>query len=298
MQVVSKKRPSLTGFTLIEFIVVILIITILSGVIITILRGPARQFVQLEQRANLVDIAETALLRLTREIRLALPNSIRISDGSDLTTCSVASNTICALEFLRTLDGGRYREKGSNRLKFNKQSDTFEYFGVMNNAGIIGTGGTSGQSDCYSANASVDCMVVYNTGQAGANAYNYDNLASITAISVGPPNLLTFDLTPVSRFPYASPRQRFFVVDTPVSFVCSGSQITRYFDHLIEITQRAPPTTGTSNLLVNNISACRMEYDPGTSTRSGIITIGITVEDTNLGQSVALLQQVLVDNVP
>lgn len=291
------RRVSGLGFTLLEFIIVILVISILAGVVVTILRGPVLQFVQVEQRTNLVDIAETALLRMTREIRLALPNSVRISNGSPLSSCDISVNSICALEFLRTLDGARYRKQGSNRLKFNRQADTFEYFGTINNAGAIATGGT-GQADCYAANATVDCMVVFNTGQAGANAYNYDNLAAVTSISVGSPNLLGFSLTPVSRFPYESPNQRFFIVDTPVSFVCSGSEIRRYFDHLIEITQRAPPVSGTSNLLVNQVSACTIDYDPGTATRSGLVTLGITVRDDDIGQEVTLLQQAHVDNQP
>jgi len=88
------------------------------------------------------------------------------------------------------------------------------------------------------------------------------------------------------------------VVDTPVSFVCSGTQITRYFDHLIETTQQAPPVTGNSDLLVNNISACTMDYDSGTSTRAGLVRLSITVRDNNLGQEVTLLQQAHVDNQP
>jgi MSHA biogenesis protein MshO len=285
------------GFTLIELIVVILIIGILSGVLFTILRGPMTQFVQVEQRAKLVDIAETALLRMTREIRLALPNSVRISDGGAISSCDISVNTTCALEFLRTLDGGRYRSKGSNRLKFNKQSDSFEYFGTLNNLGSIDVGGT-GQADCYAANATVDCMVVYNTGQTGANAYNRDNIAAVTGATVGPPTQLSFNLSPVTKFPNISPRQRFHVVDTPVSFVCSGSQISRYFDHLIETTQQAPPVSGSSNLLVNNISACTMDYDPGTSSRAGLVRLSITVRDNDLGQEVTLLQQAHVDNQP
>ena len=91
------------GFTLIELIIVIIIISILAGVLLTLLRGLMIQFVQVEQRANLVDIAETALLRMTREIRLALPNSIRLTDTSagTLASCDMAtaSGNICALEF-------------------------------------------------------------------------------------------------------------------------------------------------------------------------------------------------------
>jgi len=284
------------GFTLIEVIIVMLIIGILAGVVLSIMRGPVLQFIQIEQRANLVDIAETALLRMTREIRLALPNSLRISDGSAISNCDISGNSVCALEFLRTLDGGRYRRQGSNRLKFNKQADSFEYFGTLNNLGSIGTG-AGGQGACMAASSIIDCLVIFNTGQSGANAYAGNNIATITGTIAGPPTEISFNLSPVMKFPNESPRQRFFIVDTPVSFVCSGSEINRYFDYAIADPQLASPG-GTSNLLVNNISACTMDYDPGSSSRAGLVTLGITVRDNDLGQEVTLLQQAHVDNQP
>jgi len=267
------------GFTLIELVIVILLLGILSFTLINILHGPMEAFVDVQQRAQLVDIAETALQRMTREIRLALPNSIRIS-GS-------------AIEFLRTLDGGRYRKQGANRLKFNKQSDMFEFLGPLNNFGGIDVGAGT-QPDCM--NDTVDCMVVFNTGQPGADAYNGDNIAAITAKAA---STLSFDLTPVTKFPFESPRQRFFVVDTPVSFVCSVPNIRRYSHYTITGVQPVPPVGATSNnLLIDQLSSCSMEYDPGTATRGGLVTISITVQNTNLGQSVTLLQQVHVDNQP
>lgn len=292
------------GFTLIEFVIVILIMGILSGVVLTILRGPMIQFVQVEQRTNLVDIAETALLRMTREIRLALPNSVRISNGGPIANCNIGTPSTCALEFLRTLDGARYRRQGANRLKFNKVTDTFEYFGTMNNAATIDvTGATANpQNDCLAD--IIDCVVVFNTGQSGANAYSGNNIAGITGVTSiadgDATNNVTFSLTGalgITRFPNESPRQRFFIVDTPVSFICSGSQISRNFSYTITAAQSTAPG-GTSNLLVNNITACTMDYDAGTSTRAGLVRLSITVRDNDLGQEVTLMQQAHVDNQP
>jgi len=65
------------GFTLIEMIMVILILGILSGILFVVLQGPIQSYIDVEKRTRLVDIADTALQRMTREIRLALPNSIR-----------------------------------------------------------------------------------------------------------------------------------------------------------------------------------------------------------------------------
>src|SRR5512139_2377700 len=61
--------------------------------------GPVRGFADQTRRARLVDSADTALQRMIRDVRRALPNSVRT------TTAGGAS----ALELLSTLDGARYR---------------------------------------------------------------------------------------------------------------------------------------------------------------------------------------------
>ncbi len=277
------------GFTLIEMIIVILIIGILSGVLFTILIGPMRSYVDVEERMRLVDVADTALQRMTREIRLALPNSIRVTAGP-------------SIEFLRTLDGGRYRAKpaggagtgvcptgigggplAQDRLSFSATTDCFEVLGTLSNVADIVTGGT-----CL--DSSGDCLVIYNTGQTGANAYSDDNMAEITAVTA---NSITFSGAP--PFPNKSPRQRFFIVDTPVNFVCNtgANQITRHDDYTIG------GAVGTGNLLVNQVSACDFKYDPGSASRAGLVSLSITIQDSSLGGgSVTLLQQAHVDNQP
>lgn len=267
------------GFTLIELVMVIVILGILAFILANILRGPMQAYVAVEKRARLVDIAETALQRMTREVRLALPNSIRVTGTT--------------LEFLRTLDGGRYRGQGANRLRFNKQSDTFEFLGPLNQCGSILAGGAA-QSDCLVAPRSAYCMVVYNTGQPGADAYAGDNIAAITGVNCGG-GTMDFNLSPVAKFPNKSPRQRFFIVDTPVSYICNAGtgQIRRYAGYTI-----GGAVSGTGNLLVDQVSACSFSYIPGNDTRSGLARFSITITDTTLGQSVTLLQEAHVDNQP
>jgi MSHA biogenesis protein MshO len=281
------KANNKNGFTLIELIIVILLIGILSGVIFTILRGPMQAFVDVEKRTRLVDIADTALQRMTREIRLALPNSIRVTGGT-------------TVEFLRTLDGGRYRAKpggaaavcpggappAQDRLNFAMTGDCFEIMGLLNNFAAIDT---TGPGTCM--DSGLDCLVIYNTGQTDANAYAGDNVADITSATA---NSITFTNAP--PFPYRSPRQRFFIVDTPVSFVCDlgvPKDINRYDDYPVG------GAVGTGDLLVNQVTACNFSYDAGSATRAGLVTLSITISDSTLtGASVTLLQQVHVDNQP
>ena len=277
------------GFTLIELIIVILLVGILSGTLFMVLRGPMQAFIDVEKRTRLVDIADTALQRMTREIRLALPNSIRVTGG----------NTV--VEFLRTLDGGRYRAKpggagpavcggpvAQDRLNFALATDCFEVLGALTNFALIVTGAT--QAQCLASTA--DCLVIYNTGQLNADAYSGDNIAVIT------PNFLTansIEFAGAPPFPFRSPRQRFFIVDTPVSFVCNGGEIRRIDDYPIDTGVGA----ATGDLLVNQVTACSFTYNPGSATRAGLVTLSITIQDTTLtGASVTLLQQVHVYNQP
>jgi hypothetical protein len=106
-------------------------------------------------------------------------------------------------------------------------------------------------------------------------------------------NSITFSGAP--PFPNQSPRQRFFIVDTPVSFVCNTgtNQITRHDDYTIG------GAVGAGNLLVNQISACDFSYNPGSASRAGLVSLSITIQDSSLGGgSVTLLQQAHVDNQP
>lgn len=290
------KHPA-SGFTLIELIIVILLIGILAGVLFTIIRGPVQSSFETETRVRLVGIAETALQRMAREITLALPNSVRVNGGGN------------AVEFLRTSSGGRYRARpepgpGPNRtLKFNNGASgtngTFDVLGglasIDNGAPLDTQSPASGESDCL--DGTTDCMVVYNTGQAGANAYDGDNVAAIEAYSTAD-GLNEHEMRfrrASTGFPYESPQQRFQVVDTPVSYVCSGGEIRRYDNYTIQSAQPVPPAGGGA-LLIDKVSACSFTYDPGTSSRAALLTFEISVSDGN--EEITLLQQARVENLP
>jgi MSHA biogenesis protein MshO len=234
---------------------------------------------------------------MTREIHDALPNSVRISNNG----------TQFAVEYLSTLTGGRYRDLqatggGSNRLNFNAASDIFDILGGLPDFGLVDAVGGSGQAACL--NNTVDCLVIYNTGTSATdfNAYNGDNIAAITAVS----NIsMTFDNsgTPGWRFPARSPSNRFFVVDTPVSFVCDSStgEVLMYQNYSIMASQ--PVAAGdfgvAGAVLADKVSDCGAStflYNAGAGVRYGLVVIRLTVSDA--GEDVSLLQQAHVLNAP
>jgi len=295
----NKHHNIMTGFTLIELVMVIVLIGALSSVASVFIAGPVAGFIDSNRRATLVDIAETALQRMTREIRNALPNSVRISDNG----------AQFAIEYLNTFTGGRYRALQatggpSNRLNFNINTDSFDILGGLPGFALIDVAGGTGQANCL--NNTVDCLVIYNTGTGVTdfNAYNGDNIAAITAVTNV---LMTFDNSdiPAWSFPAMSPNNRFFVVDTPVSFVCDAAtgELLMYQGYNIMAGQ--PLTAGSFGIagavLADQISDCGVNtflYNAGAGVRYGLVVIRLTITDPNSTESISLQQQTHVLNAP
>ena len=74
------QRKQQCGFTLIEMIVVIVITGIIAGIVAVFLRAPVQGYMDSARRAELTDIADTALRRMARDVRTAVPNSVRFSN--------------------------------------------------------------------------------------------------------------------------------------------------------------------------------------------------------------------------
>lgn len=293
----NKNLAYIKGFSLIELIMVIVLIGALSSVASIFIAGPVGGFVDSNRRAALVDIAETALQRMTREMHHALPNSVRVANNG----------TQFGIEYLGTLNGGRYRALqatggASNKLNFNTASDSFDVLGGLPDFALIDIVGGGGQANCL--NNIVDCLVIYNTGTTATdfNAYNGDNIAAITAASN---TSMTFDNSgsPGWSFPAISPHNRFFVVDSPVSFICDSSsgELMMYQDYNIMPGQ--PLTAGafgiTGAVLADQVSDCggsTFLYNAGAGVRYGLVVIRLTISAD--GESVSLLQQAHVLNAP
>lgn len=300
-----------TGFTLVELVTVITLTGIIAVLVGQNIARPVEGFSDLAMRAALVDAADLAVQRMSREVRLALPNSVRITNGAiqGQDSCTASAGSTCAVEILRTADGGQYRGEldGSDNdqcagpdddsLDFTAPTDCFEIQGSIASVPVAAGGATP--VDCRQGN--VDCLVIFNTGQAGANAYDGDNLAAIQAASV---NSITFDISgsPLNRFPLPSPRRRFHVVDMPVSFVCDSGAgtLTRFADYDISAAQSTAPG-GDSAVLADKVQSCDFRYVQGVGSRNALLTVTLVVRDTDTqgdANDVRLVEQISVPNAP
>lgn len=296
------------GFTLVELVIVIVLTGILASVLARIIGGPVQGAIDAERRARIVDVAQTALARMTREMRLSLPNSVRVT----------SSGNVRAIEFLRILEGNRYRARltgGSvpgcadppglgqgDPLEFSSgcNDTTFDVLGQLQRFADIDTG-----ANCL--NNDGDCVVIFNLDQNGADAYSNDNVATISAKSDNTADDGSDQLTLTNgsltggqpAFPRHSPQHRFYIVDTAVSFVCDMDTgiVTRHDNYLVTAAQTTTPG-GDSAVLVTDATFCQFDYAAGSNTRGGIATLRLRLTETALNETIELLQQVHVRNQP
>ncbi|HMM78077.1 MAG TPA: type II secretion system protein [Gammaproteobacteria bacterium] len=297
----SRPRRRAAGFTLIELVAVMAIGAILSTVIWRNLATPLRGFADLNRRAELVATANLAAQRIARELRLALPNSVRVNaDGS-------------ALEFLQTAGIGRYRAQGDpddptrDALDLTRPSDSFEVLGPWPLPPTL-RAGAGGAAACMSGDG--DCVVIYNTGNpqdctaqapgTRTNAWCGDNLAQIAQIDAAAGRLVVDRSDRGTAWPTGSPAQRFYVVDTPVSYLCRGGELLRYAAYPIAAVQAEPPAVDGIPL-ATRVTGCSFSYEPGSATRAGLVAIRLTVADVNLdgaAEPLTVLEQVHIPNSP
>lgn len=277
MRQLFKSAPlfSNRGFTIVEMIVVITVVGILAAGAATFIRNPTQAYFDVENYANLTDRADTALRRMAREMRNALPNSVRATtNGAD-----------SFIEFIPVTAAGRYRaEVGSsatdNPLDFSLNTDSFDVLGAPV---VVGAGSQ---------------LVIYNLGVAGADAYEGTNRRALTTFGT----LSALGFSGSAAFPQPSPSSRFYVVNTATTFACdmTNRRLVMYSGYAIQSTQ--PASIGALNALTTgrqiaaNVASCQVRYIPGALQRTGIVVIylGLT-QDT---ARVHLMHQVNVVNSP
>src|SRR5215813_4876030 len=234
----ATRNSQLHGVTLVEMIVVIAITGIIAAAVAIFIRRPVEGYVDAARRAQLTDIADTALRRMTRDLRTALPNSIR--------TTTVGS--VVYIEYLQVSGGGRYRGEtdnvgGGNILDFSIADASFDVIGPM------------------PAFAGGESIVVYNLAASGgtANAYAGDNR---TSVNVPATTATTIALSPAWQFPFTSPGKRFQIVQYPVTYQCdpTAQTLRRYWGYTIAAAQPTPPAGGNNSLLATSVSGCAFTY--------------------------------------
>ena len=301
------------GFTLIEMVVALIVLGIV-GVTFGVFIVPAITANQaVERRAALVDSAEIAVRRMARDIRMALPNSVRVS---------YVAGTGFAIEMIPTVDGGRYCLTGDANCAGAAQlltiggSDTdFDILGCFRNATFTGatfpstafrlvigdsTGAVysaAGTNAVMTPTSTSITLSTVNGGGAGAGACGNSSGVNTSyrhhiALSAG------------QTFPNSSSRRRVFIIQTPVTYICNkaAGTLVRYYNYSISATAptpTSPPAGATSALVTDKIDTtngdpCVVATLTSDVQAQGYVKLSIAL--ANAGETVQLNHETQLDN--
>lgn len=271
------------GFTLLEAIVVIVITGIIAGMVAVFIRSPIDSYVESTRRAELTDAADTALRRITRDVRTALPNSFR-----SVAALASAGGSSC-VEFLPTVGGGRYRvaknaSSVGDILDFSTTDTSFDVLARNNFPDSSAWPGTRH-------------VVIYNLGLEKDDAYAADNnRAQIQSVTTTAGSTLV-TLATGKKFPHESPGRRFHAIpDYSVIYSCSAGVLYRSTQPILA---SAPSCPTTGSVLISNVDCANTNFKyTVVSAINSLLAITLTLKHAQSGESVRIYHEVQVSNVP
>ncbi len=266
----NDKRQSIffsKGFTLIELIVVIMIVSVVALSITSFYADSVESYLQSETRLQQSGNIRTVLERIGRDIREAMPNSIRVNAAAN---CVEFVPIVGSTYFLNL----PLTQPGNQIIALNDtQPSTATPLYVM--------------------------VMPLNTGEIYNLASGFS--AEVSNISTLAGNQMQIDLVAATRFLRASPRNRLYFVRQPVSYCVVADVLYRYSQYGFQLTQSNPPPGGVRTLndvlLVDRgVPVTVFEYSAGNLNRNGLLSIDLHLAGRQ--ESISLKHEVHVRNIP
>jgi len=249
------------GFTLVELITVILILSIVSISITSFIRFGVDIYQDTVNRDRQVGDSRFLIERITRELREAMPNSVRVS-GS-------------CLEFVPIVASSTY-------ISIPVTPDTSNSLLVVEpelNGGSRIVIYPLNPQELYEI-APIDLGKVF----------------SIQAIDNVAVNVSKITLNQQSSFLQHSPIERYFMIDNAVSYCVEGTDVKRYSDYWPTPTQLSPPA-GTGVLMASSqTNALPFEYHQDSLIRNAVVQLNFSFGYDD--ESLNLYHEVHIINVP
>jgi len=287
---VNKYMPSFkqsAGFTLMELIIVIILLGVMAVGITGFIKLTTQTYLNVSERDELISSARFVVERLNRELRNAVPNSIRQTNTA----------TEQCLEFTPIVASTVYTDIPVSP----QNSDTLEVIPFIDIDG----------NDYVCANCS-DSIVVYPTNVLGQDIYNSNNNRRYSldsySLPVAPSQVATLTLEGAESFAAHSPTRRAYIINSPISYcvILTGGEakIERFSNYNLLQNQQS------SNDLIalgasRSLMAESLAYSQGelpftvvnaTLQRNAVIQIKLIF--TREGERVVFDNAVHVNNVP
>ncbi len=254
-------KKSECGFTLVELVVVIVLLGITAVTMTTLITGSVRGYLDTANRQSSAAAARIALDRMGRELREAMPQSVRVS-----------TNRKC-LQFLPFVASFVYTTLGSN----NTNVQVIEPPG-----GYLPSPGTF-----YGAVYPINSDELYSLTAMKSITFNGETggLRTLTLGSVFTP-----------PYPRSGPGQRIYIANSPVSFcITNAGTLVRQQD---SVTASQPGANANAAVLTDRINTqdSWFEYNGSSWQNNALIKIVLTIQ-TNNSETLTLDHEVWLRNV-
>ena len=267
------KLPKHKGFTLIELIIVIIILAIMGISFAKITSNSVYGYIDARDRNKLSQTAQWVSERISREVREALPQSVRTG----------TSGNFHCVEFMPIVNASSYTNLPASGAISSFQAVGFNL--ASNNSSLV-------------AIMPIDSASLYSSvGVLGT-------VASI-ATSAGDPNQAVITLDAPTNFLGRSPQNRFYLLNQPVSFCLNNAngQILRYANYGVNANQPFPPSNGSIVGENFSVNGAVFNYQAGTLSRSGLLQVNLRLQnrDRTLSgseESFEVYHEVHIRNVP
>jgi len=264
-----------SGFTLMELIIVIIIMGVMAVGIAGFIKLSTQTYLNVTERDELLANARFSVERLNREIRNALPNSMR----------TLSNGTTNCLEFVPIIASTVYTEipvapePVANTLAVIpfKISDSVDY--NCNDCGDVVMVYPLDDSDVYQ---------VHN--DTAGKAFEIENYPATDSSEI--------ELKQTAVFTEDSPTNRAYIFNSPVSYCLNGGTLRRYVGYDFLAVQSLPPLTGSNSLMAENLDFASSSFTlvPASLKRNAVVQIKLNF--TRDGEQVVFDNAIHINNIP
>lgn len=293
-----KHHSQIQGFTLVELVIVIVLTGIIGASIAVFFKPAIDSYFDTRRRADLTDMADTALRRMAQDIRRAVPNSIRPVSAS-------------CFQLVPTLAGGRYRMAPNTTPNPNFPATSTDPY--LDPAGCTPSASCSAPLDTSVATSIFDSLTPLSTtpaiddwivinNQNGSDVYTGINRSQISAIA-GPTRAsdgLHRITVAATQFSSGYDGGRFVAVansEQSIFYSCVGNTLYR---SVTGFSADQATTCGLNNgaIVATDVAGCTFIHNPnqGATQQSGFIWMRLQLSRS--GENVTLTHGVHVSNVP